>query len=396
MTVDEAEVAAARSRRRRFWTRPNYLGLVFAALAFQWSLTPSLLPRAVALRGHDRRHRRRDRLRPRLLPLVARSARPRCRERGPVFKHRAWIALAVLGPIYVVVSLLLGVGWQNEVRTLVGMADEGLATALEVAVVAVPVAIGCWLFGRVLRRFNGWIARTLDRWIPRTGRVGRARSSSSASIIYFAVTGVIFNAFVATMNNIYEGTNASTKDGIEQPASALRSGSRPSFSAWDTLGMEGRNFVARGPNPTRDLELHRQAGAAADPRLRRPRRRRHRSGPREDRGAGAAAHRRVQPQDPRRRGHDRHRLARAAVDGHDRVRVERRQRDRRHPVLVPAELDLHPGRRRRRRRTPARRSSTPSTRSGSSCPRASGRSSSPTASRSGRSRSRARSPTPPT
>jgi uncharacterized membrane protein len=105
------------------------------------------------------------------------------------------------------------------------------------------------LFGRVLRRFSGWIARKLDRWIPRPVAWASAVVIVGL-VIYIAVTGLLFNAFVAAMNNIYEGTNASTRDGIEQPASALRSGSRPSFSAWDTLGMEGRNFVARGPNPT--------------------------------------------------------------------------------------------------------------------------------------------------
>ncbi len=246
---DLDEVGAAPvSWWRRFFSRPNFLGLVFAALAFQWALTPSLLPRPWLFEG--------------VIAGIGAALgyglgcflswlirQFPLRERGPVFKHRAWVGLAIIGPIYLVVSLLLGVGWQNEVRTLVGMADEGLATAFEVAVVAVPVAIGCWLLGRVLRRFNGWIARHLGRFIPRpvawTGAVVIV-----GAVIYFAVTGVIFNAFVVAMNNIYAGTNASTRDGIEQPSSALRSGSRASFSPWSTLGMEGRNFVARGPNST--------------------------------------------------------------------------------------------------------------------------------------------------
>jgi uncharacterized membrane protein len=245
--VDEVATAHV-SWWRRFLSRPNYLGLVVAALAFQWSLTPSLLPRPWLFEG--------------MIAGIGAALgyglgcflswlirKTPLRERGPVFKHRAWIGLAIVAPIYLVVSLLLGVGWQNEVRTLVGMEDEGLITALEVAVVAVPVAIGCWLLGRALRRLNRWIARHLGRFIPRpvawTGAVVIV-----GAVIYFAVTGVIFNAFVAAMNNIYSGTNASTRDGIEQPKSALRSGSRASFSPWDTLGMEGRNFVARGPNST--------------------------------------------------------------------------------------------------------------------------------------------------
>jgi uncharacterized membrane protein len=240
--------AAQLSWWRRFLSRPNFLGLVFAALAFQWSLTPSLLPRPWlfegviagigAALGYG--------LGCSLSWLIRKFP---LRERGPVFKHRAWMTLAIIGPIYLVVSLLLGVGWQNEVRTLVGMEDEGLATALDVAVVAVPVAIGCWLLGRALRRFNRWVAHHLGRYIPPpvawTGAVVIV-----AAVIYFAVTGLIFNAFVAAMNNVYASTNASTRDGIAQPSSALRSGSRASFSPWSTLGMEGRNFVARGPNST--------------------------------------------------------------------------------------------------------------------------------------------------
>ena len=233
---------------RRLLSRPNYLGLVFATLAFQWSLTPSLLPRPWlfegviagigAALGYG--------LGCLLSWLIRRTP---LRERGPVVKHRAWLGLAIVAPIYLVVSLLLGVGWQNEVRTLVGMEDEGLTTAFEVAVVAVPVALGSWLFARVLRRINGVIVRGLGRFIPRWVAGGVAIVAIGA-FIYIAVTGVLFNGFVAVMNNIYAGTNASTRDGIEQPASALRSGSRASFSPWATLGMEGRNFVARGPNST--------------------------------------------------------------------------------------------------------------------------------------------------
>ena len=310
---------------RRFLTRPNYLGLVVAALAFQWALTPSLLPRPWlfegviagigAAIGYG--------LGCSLSWLVRTTP---LRERGPVFKHRAWIAPRGAGPLYALVSLLLGVGWQNEVRTLVGMPDEGLATALEVAVVAVPVAIGCWLLGRALRRFNRWIARHLGRFIPRpvawTGAV-----VIIGLLIYVAVTASFpwlrrrHEQHLRRRQREHEGRHqtADLRAALGLEAVVLRLG-HP--------GHGGAQLRRARSELHPDLEPHRQARAAADPRLRRPRRRRHRRRSREDRRAGAAAHRRVQPQDPRRRGHDRHRLARAAVDGHDRVRVERRQRDR--------------------------------------------------------------------
>jgi len=91
------------------------------------------------------------------------------------WKRRAWTVLRWLGPILVVFWLLIGVGWQNEVRTLVGEDDEGLTVAVQVAVVAVPVAVVAILFGRLLRLFNGWIVRHLRRFIPPVRRGDRRR-----------------------------------------------------------------------------------------------------------------------------------------------------------------------------------------------------------------------------
>jgi len=242
-TAGSADVAPSWWRRAR---RLNYLGLLVAVLAFGAALTPSLLPRpwlfegviagigaalgygvGVAISWFVRR-----------LPV---------REPNAVVKRRAWLVLAVLGPVLAVYFLLLGVGWQNEVRTLVGEPDEGLTTALEVAIVAVPVAIGTLLVGRGLRRINGWIVRGLRRHIP-DWVAGVVSAAIIGTIIYGVLTGVVFDGFVAAMNTIYSGTNASTKDGITAPSSSLRSGSGASLAAWDTLGMEGRNFVARGPS----------------------------------------------------------------------------------------------------------------------------------------------------
>ena len=171
------------------------------------------------------------------------------RERGPVFKHRAWIALAVVAPLYAVVSLLLGVGWQNEVRTLVGRRTRGSPPRSNLLWSPYPwrSVAGCSVV-----RCAGSTAGSpchLGRFIPRpvawTGAV-----VIIGLLIYVAVTGVAFRGFVGVMNNIYAGANASTKDGITQPTSALRWGSRPSFSAWEHLGMKGRNFVALPPNST--------------------------------------------------------------------------------------------------------------------------------------------------
>jgi uncharacterized membrane protein len=240
--TDAAQGARGWLRRQR----PNWLGLVVGVLAFGWSITPSLLPRPWlfegvicglgAALGYGVGS---------LLSAILR--RLRVPEPKPSIKRWAWRVLAIVGPVLTVIYLLLGVGWQNEVRTIVGMPDEGLMTSFQVIVVAIPVALGAVIVGRALRTLTGLIGRLIDRVLPRPISAVLAVAAVGA-IVYIAVAGVLFRGFVAVMNNIYDGANASTAAGITQPTSPLRSGSGSSFVAWNTLGMEGRNFVARGPS----------------------------------------------------------------------------------------------------------------------------------------------------
>jgi uncharacterized membrane protein len=241
------EPAPARASQP-FWSRLNYLGLVGAVLVFGAALTPSLLPRPWLLEGV-------------IAGLGAALGyglgvlvswlvrRTPLREPSAVVKHRAWVGLRVAGPLLAVWFLLLGVGWQNEVRTLVGEPDEGLVTAVLVAVVAVPVALGALLLGRAIRRLNDVVVRLLARFLPPI-LAGAISLVAIVLVGYTAVTGLLFDGFVTVMDKVYAGTNASTADGVDQPSSMLRSGSRPSFSTWETLGREGRSFVAGGPNST--------------------------------------------------------------------------------------------------------------------------------------------------
>ncbi|MBI1378012.1 MAG: hypothetical protein GC157_11115 [Frankiales bacterium] len=238
----------SRSVRVRRWLRrrrPNWLGLVGAVLAFGAALTPSLLPRpwlfegviagvgaaigygtGVLLSWLVRK-----------LPLPEPSA---------TVRTWAWRGLAVLGTAFAVYFLLLGVGWQNEVRELVGEQDEGLDTALVVGVVAVPVAIGCVLLGRALRRLTHGVAWLIDKLLPRAVSVALA-VVLVALLVYGAVAGVLFRGFVSVMNNVYASDNAATADGVTAPTSPMRSGGQGSFAPWDTLGSQGRSFVAGGP-----------------------------------------------------------------------------------------------------------------------------------------------------
>ncbi len=238
--------ASGPRRARRRARRLNWLGLVVGTLAFGASLTPSLLPRpwlfegVIAGLGAALGYGLGC-----LLSWVIRAVVRR--EPSPRVKRVAWRGAAVVLPLLGLYWLLLGVGWQNEVRELVGMEDEGLTTAVVVGAVAAITAILALLVARAVRLVTAWLLRLLDVLLPRWVATVLA-VAVVVLVAYVAITGVLFSGFVALMNSIYSGTNASTAPGIVAPTSSQRSGSSSSLVPWQTLGVEGRNFVARGPS----------------------------------------------------------------------------------------------------------------------------------------------------
>ncbi|HUL98616.1 MAG TPA: alpha/beta-hydrolase family protein, partial [Mycobacterium sp.] len=75
-------------------------------------------------------------------------------------------------------------------------------------------------------------------------------------LIIMLVNGVLIRGFVGGSSAMFRPQNASTRPGIEQPTQPERSGSPSSFAPWDTLGYQGRNFVATGPHADELTELN--------------------------------------------------------------------------------------------------------------------------------------------
>ena len=69
-----------------------------------------------------------------------------------------------------------------------------------------------------------------------------------AALAVFLVSGVALDAFLAAADRTFAVEDGETAPGVEQPTSRLRSGGPGSLIGWDTLGQEGRTFVAGGPS----------------------------------------------------------------------------------------------------------------------------------------------------
>lgn len=247
MTLDVAVAEAAPPGRvRHYLHRFTYLGLVGAVLGFLAAMTPSLLPRPPlyqgliagigAVFGYG------------MATLVSWVVRRLGTPEPPAkVKRVAWRVLAVAGPVAVVVILVVGGVWQNQVRELVGQPTEP-TLVLAVVVIGPLFALFILAASRGLRRLTVWVdrqfARVVPRWLAKV--IGLI---AVMLVLYWLAAGVLFKVLVHVADTAYAGTNETTAAGIIQPTSPERSGSPASLASWESLGQTGRGFVGSGPDP---------------------------------------------------------------------------------------------------------------------------------------------------
>ncbi|MGY1709818.1 alpha/beta hydrolase [Geodermatophilus sp. SYSU D00758] len=243
--------AEAVPRPRRRWTRwlPRYpwSGTVGALVLGCASLTPSLLPRGWLLQG--------------LIAGITAAvgygvgvaiawfvAEVADRRLSAAARRRAWQAVAVGGPVLVVVALWLGVGWQRDIHRLMGLDPPEGWSAAGIVVVAVLVFAGLVAAGRGVRWTGRWLVRALGRVLP--GRIARPLGVVLAgALVVVLVDGVLFRGLVETANSAFGVRDDGTEAGAVQPTVPERSGGPGSLVAWDSLGLQGRNFAGTGPTP---------------------------------------------------------------------------------------------------------------------------------------------------
>ncbi|GAA1350293.1 alpha/beta hydrolase [Saccharothrix algeriensis] len=220
--------------------------MAFATVFFAWSMTPSLLPRPWYLQGVAAgicsatgylvgvgvaRLTRWFGVRPRWSP-----------------ETRRWgnAVFAAVAAVWVPGSLVLGARWQRQVRELVGVdPDQPFYYGLVLAV-ALAVAVGLREVGRLLRAASRRVARFCGRFVP----VGVARFAAVVVVAVLTVTfvdGALVNGFLGVVNRIAATADRGDGPGVVRPAAAERSGSPSSRVSWESLGREGRAFVAGGP-----------------------------------------------------------------------------------------------------------------------------------------------------
>jgi len=233
--------------------RLKFVGIAFGALFFCLSLTPSLLPRDWVFQGLiggingafgyglgvvlGRTTYR----------LVLRGARWWPPPARVLFWMKA--AVVLIAPTACVLMLIPAASWQRQVSALMGI--EGPTTMSYLRTLIVAVAVGTLLVStfRVLIDAVKLLARMLiRRWHLHDEVALFIGTTIVVALLVMLFNGVLVRGFFAGANAVFQPRDSATPAGISQPLIAEKSGSPASLAPWDSLGYQGRDFVASGPH----------------------------------------------------------------------------------------------------------------------------------------------------
>jgi uncharacterized membrane protein len=231
----------------------DFVGVAFGALFFCLSLTPSLLPRDWLFQG----------LIGGLNAAIGYGIGVFTGKmvRRFVLRRRKWWppskrVLYVMKTVTVAASatacvlmLIPAAAWQRQVSAVIGVEGPNTLGYLRTLTIAVLVGGVCVGVTRVLLD----VIKTMARFFIRRWRLHDevALFIGTAIVVVLAITlinGVLVRGFLAGANRVFQPQNTTTRAGIVQPKEPERSGSPTSFASWESLGFQGRNFVATGPH----------------------------------------------------------------------------------------------------------------------------------------------------
>lgn len=229
---------------RRYWTSFSFVGLIFAAIFFAASLSPSLLPRIYLVQG--------------LLSALALaigygvgvSLESLWRylelpEFGETSQRVAKWTTTVAATIIAVVFLWRATVWQNSIRELMEL--DHVATAYPFRVILIALICGAFLIAatRIFWASCRFVERKLASILPR--RVAYVFSIVIvASLLTLIATGVLARGALSAADSFFLQLDKLVDEEIQQPTDELATGSDKSLIAWDSIGRKGKQFIVGG------------------------------------------------------------------------------------------------------------------------------------------------------
>ena len=159
----------------------------------------------------------------------------------------AWRVLFVLVPPLVLLFLWLGTRWQRDLRMRLGMAPQQEYDLIRTVGVSLLTFGALLLVARCLRLATHGIARLFGHLVPESAAYC-AGFVVVTLLSWTAFDGLLVGNLYTTADRSAAVTDSGTGRGVVPPTSPLRSGGPQSLVSWDSLGRQGRNFVAKAPS----------------------------------------------------------------------------------------------------------------------------------------------------
>lgn len=232
--------------------RLDLVGLSFGAVFFCLSLTPSLLPRDWLFQGliSGTNAAIGYAIGVGVAACVRRvvHARPPWWPPSPRVQNVVKAAVVTCSIAAALLTVVPAAAWQRQVSALMGVDGPATSDYLRTLLVSLLVAAAWVGAARVLVDLVKVLARFLmRRWHLHREVAVFVGAGVVVMLLVLVLNGVAYRGFLAGASATLQPQNQTTRDGVAQPREPERSGSPDSLAPWDTLGYQGRTFVATGP-----------------------------------------------------------------------------------------------------------------------------------------------------
>ena len=168
------------------------------------------------------------------------------RPSSPPATRTAWAVLVVAAAIGLVFSIYFFHVWQDQVRDLMGVPRLKWFNYPQAAIIGVVVLFAFVEIGQLIGRLIRFLVRQLNRVAPpRVSFVVVVAVVLGLSIAL--LNGVVIKGTMSFLNKSFAAVNDEMDPNNPAPTTPLRSGGPGSLVSWNTLGNQGRIFVAGGP-----------------------------------------------------------------------------------------------------------------------------------------------------
>ena len=139
------------------------------------------------------------------------------------------------------------VGWQNSVREVIGIESIGITYIVFATGLTLLISVLLLIIGRSVRKLYQFLAALVNKLLPR--RLSVVIGVLLVFVLFnFLITGVLTKTFFAVANQLFSTMDVKISPKHQQPSLAILSGSNESLVKWETMGKQGRKFVATTPS----------------------------------------------------------------------------------------------------------------------------------------------------